>query len=216
MTKIAFILDGCGMLDGSEIHESVCSLLAVDQANCEYKCFSLNKDQNVVFNHKTKEEVNEKRNMMAESARISRLRISDIKTLNVNEFDILFIPGGRGLGYNLCDYCIKGENYNVDPDVKRVILDFYKENKPICALCLAPILLNKVLKNIKITFGNDINMADLVNKSGNIHIETESGDICVDKENKILTSPCYMLAKSIKTIYEEATKIVSEAVKMIK
>ena len=205
--KVAVILAGCGILDGSEIHESVCSLLALSQHNCEYTCFSFDKEQKVVFNHKTREQSNEKRNMMAEAGRIARLRINDIKTLNVNDFDALWIPGGRGTGYNLCSYFIDGENYIVDEDLERIIKEFYKQKKPICALCLAPIVLNKVLKNIKITVGNDETFAKLINKN-NIHIETNSGDICIDKINKIISSPCYMLTKNISVIYTETTKIV--------
>lgn len=210
--KVAVILAGCGILDGSEIHESVCSLLALSQHNCEYICFSFDKEQQVVYNHKTKEIIKEKRNMMAEAGRIARLKINDIKTLNVNEFDALWIPGGRGTGYNLCSYFIDGENYKVDEDLEKVIKEFYKQKKPICALCLAPIVLNKVLSNIKITVGNDDIITKLINKNNN-HIETKSGNICIDKENKIISSPCYMLTKNISIIYTETTKLVEAMLK---
>lgn len=215
MKKIAFILAGCGIMDGSEIHESTCSLLSAKQLGCEYQCFSLDENQNIVFNHKTKQEVNETRNMLEESARIARLRIKDINELNVDDFDILLIPGGRGVGYNLCNYFIKGENYEVEPPVKKVINEFYKNKKPICALCLAPMVLNKSLKNISITVGNDELLSNIINNSGNKHVNTESGNICIDKENKIITSPCYMLTKNIDVVYNEAYKIIKSALELI-
>lgn len=214
MKKVAVILAGCGIMDGSEVHESTCSLLAIREADCEYTCFSFDKEQPVVFNHKTKEEIKQSRNMMAEAGRIARLRINDIKTLNVDDFDILWIPGGRGTGYNLCSYFIDGDNYSVEPDLEKVIKEFHKQNKPICALCLAPLVLNKVLKNIKITVGNDEIISKMINNSGNIHINTETENICVDENNKIISSPCYMLTRDIKVVYNEATKILNKAIEL--
>lgn len=216
MKKIAVILAGCGILDGSEIHESTCSLLAMQQQGCEYTCFSLNKNQTIVFNHSTKEEIQETRNMLAESARIARLKINDIKTLNVNDFDILYIPGGRGVCYNLCSFFIANENYTVELEVKNVINEFFRQKKPICALCLAPVVVNKALegKNIKLTVGNDKEIANLINKMNNKHIDTEPNNICVDEENKILTSPCYMLTKEIVVVYNEAFAIIQKAIEL--
>ena len=64
MKKFAVILCGCGTLDGSEIHESVMTLLAIDRNDCEYSIFAPDADQYHVVNHVTGQVMEEKRNMM--------------------------------------------------------------------------------------------------------------------------------------------------------
>ena len=214
MKKFAFILAGCGGFDGTEIHEATYSFLACRQLGCKYKCFSINKQQKIVKNTITREVVNENRNLLVESARLAKNGIEDIKNLNVDDFDVLFFPGGLGSAINISTYYLDGENYTVDESVKEIILKFKKQNKPICAVCIAPMILNKVLSEIEITLGNDKNIAEIVEKSGNNHINTESGEICVDKQNKIFTSPCFMLTKDPAVVYNEIFNIVKEVVKL--
>jgi enhancing lycopene biosynthesis protein 2 len=47
--KIALILSGCGQRDGSEIQETVLSLLALNQANMDVDAFAPNISQEQVF-----------------------------------------------------------------------------------------------------------------------------------------------------------------------
>ena len=53
--KIAVVLSGCGVMDGSEIHESVLTLLAIDRAGAEAVCMAPNIKQYHVINHLTGE-----------------------------------------------------------------------------------------------------------------------------------------------------------------
>lgn len=221
MKKIAFILAGCGGLDGTEVHEALYSFLAAKQLGCEYSCFSIDKPQyrvNNFLNGKVVE--NETRNVMLESARLVRRgNIENIKKLDVNDFDILFFPGGIGSALNISTFMTKenknnNENYTVDTDVKKIINNFREKDKPICALCIAPMILAKSLKNVVITIGNDEKTAETIEKTGNIHKNTESGNICVDKKNKIITSPCFMLTKNIEVVYSEAYKVIKSAIEL--
>ena len=43
--KIGVVLSGCGVYDGTEIHESVITLLAIDRAGAEAVCMAPNVDQ---------------------------------------------------------------------------------------------------------------------------------------------------------------------------
>lgn len=212
MKKIAFILAGCGGTDGTEIHEATYSYLAAKQLGCEYECFSINKKQKIVKNNYTQEEVNEERNLLVESARLGKFGIKDIKELNVNNFDILFFPGGYGSAINISTYAIDGENYHVDENVAKVIKDFKEAGKVICAVCIAPMILAKTLTNTKITLGNDKKIARIVNSTGNHFVDTESGNICVDEENKVITSPCFMMTVNPAVVYEEVYAIMEKAI----
>lgn len=212
MKKIAFILAGCGGTDGTEIHEATYSYLAAKQLGCEYECFSINKKQKIVKNNYTQEEVNEERNLLVESARLGKFGIKDIKELNVNNFDILFFPGGYGSAINISTYAIDGENYHVDENVAKIIKDFKEAGKIICAVCIAPMILAKTLTNTKITLGEDKKIARIVNATGNHFVETESGNICVDEENKVITSPCFMMTTNPAIVYEEVYAIIEKAI----
>ncbi len=221
MKKIAFILSGCGGLDGTEVHEALYSFLAVKQLGCNYECFSINKSQYRVNNFLTGEVIeNETRNIMQESARLVRNKaIKEIAELRVDDFDILFFPGGVGSALNISTFFTKenineDENYTVDESIKKIIKEFYEQKKPICALCIAPMILAKSLNKITITIGNNKKIAKIIEKTGNFHKDTESGNICIDEKNKIITSPCFMLANNIEIIYNEAYKVVKKAIEL--
>ena len=64
--KVGVILSGCGFKDGAEIHESVCTLLALDRIGVDVICCAPNIEQTVVINHLTGETVAEKRNVLVE------------------------------------------------------------------------------------------------------------------------------------------------------
>ncbi len=84
--KIGVVLSGCGVYDGTEIHESVITLLAIDRAGAEAVCMAPNVDQMHVVNHLTGEEVvGEKRNVLVEAARIARGDIKDISEVKVDD-----------------------------------------------------------------------------------------------------------------------------------
>ena len=153
MKKFAVVLCGCGSLDGSEIHESVMTLLAIDKSGSSYTVFAPNDDQFQVINHITKQPVNQTRNMMEEASRISRGEIQELSEYNPDDFDALVFPGGNGAAKNLFTYGIDGINMAVRPDVEKVILETYRAKKPIGALCIAPVLIAKVLPGVALTVG---------------------------------------------------------------
>ncbi|MCD6533834.1 MAG: isoprenoid biosynthesis protein ElbB, partial [Deltaproteobacteria bacterium] len=76
--KIGVLLSGCGVFDGTEIHESVLTLLFIDQAGAEAVCFAPDIPQAQVINHLTQQEEKETRNVLVESARIARGEIQNI------------------------------------------------------------------------------------------------------------------------------------------
>ena len=95
MKKIAVILSGCGVYDGSEIHEAVLTLLAIEQQGASYHCFAPNIAQHHVINHLTGEvSSDESRNVLIEAARIGRGDVEDLVELREQDFDgIIFIGG---------------------------------------------------------------------------------------------------------------------------
>jgi len=206
--KIAVVLAGSGVYDGSEIHEATLSLYAISKNGGEYEIFAPNIDQYHVINHITGEEMSEKRNVLVESARIARGNIKNLTDFNVDNFDAVLFPGGFGIAKNLCSFAFDGPDCDVNPDVEAVIKAMHKVGKPIGALCISPALIAKVLGKVKLTIGQDAGTAKAITSLGATHINTNHGEIVFDRDNNIVTTPCYMLDATIAQIGEGAENVV--------
>lgn len=200
MKKFAVILCGCGTLDGSEIHESVMTLLAIDRNGGEYSIFAPDDWQYHVVNHITGESMDERRNMLLEAARIARGKVRPIQECHVADFDALVFPGGNGSAKNLFTYALEGPGCTVREDVAALVRAFHEARKPIGALCIAPVMLAKVLEGITVTIGKDPGTAAHVAAMGAKHEETIQGGVAVDEQNLVFTTPCYMLPARISDI----------------
>ena len=207
--KIAVILSGCGVYDGAEIHEATLSLLAIARAGATYQCFAPDMEQAHVINHLTGEEMHEKRNVLVEAARIAKGNIQSLKDFNAKDYDAILFPGGFGAAKNLCTFAFDGTNCKVNPDVENAIKATAIEKKPIGALCISPVLITKVLRNIEVTIGQDEGTASAIINFGGIHRPADHGEIVIDKSNKVVTTPCYMLDATIDQIADETEKVVN-------
>ena len=214
--RFAVVLSGCGRSDGSEIHESVTALLNIDNMGCEYQCFAPNIDQAFVVNNITQEKMPEKRNVLVEAARIARGDIKDIALLDLDDFDCILLPGGLGAITNWCDFQNKGVDCNVDNSISKILELAYIKEKVIGAMCIAPVVLAKVLgrHSITVTIGNDAGVASAIEKMGAHHQNTKVEDACVDTENKVVTTSAYMLANSIKDVNLGAHSLIKEMIKL--
>ena len=197
MKQFAVILAGCGVYDGAEIHEAVLTLLAIKKAGADYKIFAPDIEQFHVINHLTGEVTNDKRNALVESARIARGKIYPLGDFSAPDFDALIFPGGFGVAKNLCTYAFDGVDFRVNKDVEKAIKQMYKLGKPIGAMCIAPVLLAKVLENIGITIGNDKGTATDITKLGSSHKVADFTEVVIDTDNLIFSTPCYMLDADI-------------------
>lgn len=217
MKKIAVVLSGCGVFDGTEIHEAVLTLLALSKADVAYQCLAPNIAQTKVVNHLTNEEsVGEKRNVLEESARIARGQILDIAKANPADYAAVIFPGGYGAALNLCDFAIVGERCTVQPDVVAFTQAIAKAGKPAGFICIAPALITRIYgAGIKLTIGNDEQTADTLEKMGAIHVTCTVDDIVVDDKHKVVTTPAYMLAQSISEAASGIEKLVHRVLELI-
>ncbi len=216
MKKFAMILAGSGVQDGSEIHEATLSMLAIMQQGGSYQLFAPNVEQHNVVNHLTGEEMNEKRNVLVESARIARGQIKSLDDFSAGDFDALIIPGGFGVAKNLCDYAFKGADCSVNPQVAEAINTMHDQKKPIGALCISPVLLSKVLGEVTITVGDDDSTIDKVEEMGSQHLVTTHGEVIYDDDHNLFTTPCYMLDANIRQVYQGAYALVDAMMKAMK
>ncbi len=208
MKKIAVVLSGCGVFDGAEIHEATLSLLAIAKQGCSYEIFAPDTTQHHVINHITGEEMDETRNVLVEAARIARGSIKDLKQFNPEEFDGLLFPGGFGAAKNLSTWAFDGAEATVLPEVEKAIRGMVKLKKPVGALCISPVILAKIFGEVNLTIGDDESTIDALESLGTTHVYTTHGEVVVDADHNLVTTPCYMLDATISQIAEGADNIV--------
>ena len=210
--KVAVLLSGCGVYDGAEIYETVLTLLRLDQNNVGYQCFAPNDNQHHVINHLTGEEMPEQRNMLVEAARLARGEIKPLADLDSSDFDALIIPGGFGAAKNLSDFAFKGSDLTVRPDVIAAVQGFHKTGKPVGLMCIAPAMSAKLFgEGVECTIGHDVDTVAALKQTGAVHKDCAAHDIVVDRNNKLVTTPAYMLAGTI----SEAASGINRLVDMV-
>lgn len=211
----AVILSGCGHQDGAEIHEATLTLLAIHKHGAEFVCYAPDIKQHHVLNHITGQEMNEQRNVLIESARIARGKIAALATFDANSVDALVIPGGFGAAKNLSSYAFDGVNCVVNADVGKAVRAVHAAGKPIGALCIAPVILAKILGNVSLTIGQDPGTAENITAMGAKHVPTMQGEVALDRQHKIVSTPCYMLASRVDQIAEGADKLIAAMLAMM-
>ena len=218
--RIGLCLSGCGMNDGSEIHESVITILALDSLDVDIVYMAPNITQKIVNNHLINNNSNETRNVLTESARISRGNILDIVDINHDNLDALIFPGGYGAVLNLCDFALNGSSATVQKDVFNLIASMINNNKPLGVICIAPAMLACVLRDLslsaKLTIGNDKDVAMQINNMGCKHIDCKVNDIVFDPNLNIVSTPAYMLAENILQAKVGIDNLVKKIVDIIK
>ncbi len=214
--KIAVVLSGCGNKDGTEITEAVSLIINLSKHNADIEYFAPDLDFSVVNFLTNTLDDNHKRNMMTEASRITRSKMSALTELNPDKFDGLAIPGGYGVVKNLCDWASKKSKCQVNSDLSKIILKFYEQSKPIAAICIAPVLLAKVLgpKKVTVTIGNDPETIQEILKTGAYHEICPVDDYVTDRECKVITTPAYMYNATPIQIFEGISKLTKEFMEM--
>ena len=220
MNKVGVVLSGCGHQDGSEIHEAVFTLHALEKAGAEAIIMAPDMDQFHVINHLNgNEDLTESRNILVESARIARGKVVDVASVSGHQLDALIFPGGTGMAKNIFDYSMAGINCTVISDVQRLVVEILEADKPLGAICIAPVMVAKVLEFLGRTgtvtggFNDEIN--NDIKAMGINTIEVGAEEIVVDKENKIVTTPAYVEAKSMNESFTGIEKLVNKVLDMI-
>ncbi len=216
MKKIGVILSGCGVFDGTEIHESVLTLLSIDRAGAQAVCMAPNTPQFHVINHLTGQATEETRNVLVESARIARGQIEDLAGVTPGDFDGLILPGGYGAAKNLCNFAIAGAQFQVHPEVERVVRATHQAGKPIGFICISPVIAARILgqNHVEVTIGNDRDTAAVIEACGARHIDCTVRDIHVDYVRKVISTPAYMLGRRINEVAEGIDKLVRVVVEL--
>lgn len=218
MKKVALILSGCGVYDGSEIHEVCAALLALHQVGAEVTACAPSGDQRHVINHVSGNPVEgDHREIMEEAARLVRGDIKPLAGLDPSDFDAVVLPGGFGAAKNLCNFATEGDQCTVHTDVRGFLREANNLGKPIGAMCIAPVILAKIFGedlHPELTIGTDSATAAMMENMGANHVACEAAETVVDERNKMVTTPAYMLAGDIGTVFSGAAGFVNNLMRL--
>lgn len=225
--KIGVLLSGCGVYDGAEIHESVFALLAIAEAGHEAVCISVDKNQHHVVNHLNGEEQKETRNMMVESARIARGEVTEINDITPADLDMIVIPGGFGSAKNFTSWAFEGPDGSILPEVKLLLVNMANVGKPIVALCVSPVVVAKAFEGSDVktfmTIGSDKAESDYdingfvegLSKTGVATTMKLANEINVDRVNKVVTAPCYMMKSDLITLRNNIANAINAGIELV-
>jgi enhancing lycopene biosynthesis protein 2 len=212
MKKVAVVLAGCGRMDGSEVHESVLSLLFLARGGAKYQCFAPDEPQRGVVDHLSGKAMAETRNQIVEAARIARGDIRPLTSARAADFDALLVPGGNGAFKNLGH----GPG-DLHPELRRLLNEFADAGKPIAAVCIAPVLVARALgsRGVELTIGDDRDTATAIEKTGARHVPCAVGDCVADERRKVVSTPAYMLGPGIADVAAGIEKCVARLLKWL-
>lgn len=220
--SVALVLSGCGVYDGTEVHEASAIMVHLSRAGAEVTIFAPDVEMMHVVNHCKGEPVADKRNVMQESARIARGDVTDLAKLDVSAFDALIIPGGFGVAKNLSDWATKGKEYSITPQIDKVIKGFHQAKKPIGLCCISPVLAAKAIPGCELTVGHDkeckmwpyAQVAQSMAELGCKHVNKHVGEVHVDTKNKLVTTSAFMCNAPIHEIFDGLELMVADVLKL--
>ena len=231
LRNVAVVLSGCGVYDGSEIHEASACLVHLSRHSASVRVFAPDIPQKHVINHLTGEALPETRNVLAESARIARggQNISSLDKLQVNQFQAIILPGGFGAAKNLSTWAFDGEQMTVNDQLGKILKDFFHSKKPIGLCCISPIIAAKLFPGVKLTLGKMKNLSE--NEAKNVFPysgavlsarqmgadtqECDINEVCVDDKNRIVTTPAFMKNASFHEVFDGVGLMVEKVIQLI-
>lgn len=209
--RVGVVLAGCGYLDGAEIHEAVCTLLALDRRKAALVAMAPDVEQLHVVDHVKSAPVDgARRNVLAEASRIVRGQIKEIGAVSAGDLDALIFPGGFGAAKNLCSFAVEGKAMKVLPRVEKLVREVRAAGKPMGFICIAPVIAAKIFgaDGVTVTIGNDKDTAEAITSWGATHVDRKVDDIAVDEKLKIVSTPAYMLGPWIADVNAGIDKLV--------
>jgi len=226
LKNVAVVLSGSGVYDGSEIHEASAVLVHLSRADININIYAPDIPQMHVVNHKTGEvPEGATRNVLEESARIARGKISPLTELDVSSHDAVVFPGGFGAAKNLSSFATNGPDCEVNEDVAKIIKAFHSAKKPIGLCCIAPVLAAKTIPGCSVTLGQDLEdngkwpyagATAAVTAMGAKHVNKDVDEVHIDEKNKIVTSPAFMCETKIHHIHDGIGKMIHAVLSLIK
>jgi enhancing lycopene biosynthesis protein 2 len=173
--RIGVLLGGCGLYDGSDIHETVLALLALEAAGERPVLIAPDLAQGRTVDHLSADEVpGEHRNVLKESARLARGAIRALTEVHPEDLEALIIPGGYGPVVNFSSgFAKRDEAWTIRPEIAAFLRHFLEARKPIGLISLGEVPVRTLL-------GQELEVAPP---------PPDPGLLGIDRERRIVHTP---------------------------
>ncbi|XP_043204041.1 glutamine amidotransferase-like class 1 domain-containing protein 3A, mitochondrial isoform X1 [Amphibalanus amphitrite] len=222
--KVAVVLSGCGVYDGTEVHEASACLVHLSRAGADVQCYAPDVKQMHVVDHVKGQPVEgESRGVLQESARIARGDVRDLSTLDLSQADAVVFPGGFGAAKNLSTFGTEGAAMSVQPEAERVLKEFHAAGRPVALCCIAPVLAARLVPGARVTLGASgpqwpyAGSQEAASGWGADVQQCQVDEVCVDEKNRLVTTPAFMYdTKEFHRVFDGVGKMIGELIKMLK
>jgi enhancing lycopene biosynthesis protein 2 len=226
--RVALILSGNGVYDGTECTEGVAALVHLSRAGAQVQCYAPDVLQMHAIDHTKGAPHENNRNVLQESARLARGCVKPLNELDIATIDAIVLPGGFGAAKNLSNWATDGVGATLNEDVKRVIVGAHAAKKPIGACCIAPTLLALALKDVPggvlLTVGSGdttkpeqwpyAGTAGQIRELGAVHVEVGIDGCITDEANLLVTAPAYMYEGRPHEVFDSVGRMVDGVLKL--
>jgi len=156
--RVGVLLSGCGRLDGSDVAESILTLLVIERAGAQAVCAAPDVDQAAVIDHVSGERAEGAAlNAWAEAARLVGPEIRPLSALTVDSIDALIVPGWEGPIATMSDYPQKQALCQIQPEVAQLLRAMLQARRPMGFFGLSALLAARVLgpaARVRLTLGS--------------------------------------------------------------
>ncbi len=211
------LLSGCGVHDGTEVHEAAAVALALDRAGVSVEWASPNIAlPRVIDHHRGAPSPWETRNALVESERIARGSAVDLGDVATNRYAVLLIPGGHGAARVLCDHGVSGRTATVHPEVERVIREARALGCAIGAACLGVVPVARVLgrEGVKLAQVGDTSLGDDLRAWGANPVAVGAREVVVDRAVRVVSTPAFTATDRFGEVFEGIDRMVRAALEL--
>ena len=193
------LLSGCGFLDGAEIQEACCTLLALDRRGAELVAMAPDVAQHHVVDHLAKQPAaGQGRGVLAESARIVRGQIRDLRqAVKADRARRAHPPGRLRGGQEPLHLRLRGAaDEGAARRWRRLVKAMRAAGKPQGFVCIAPVVAARVLGargGAASPSATTPGPPRHIESWGARHVPCRVEEIAVDERLKVVSTPAYML-----------------------
>ncbi len=199
--RIGVLLGGCGLYDGTDVHEAVLTLLALEAAGEKPVLLAPDIAQERTVDHLSGEEVAaERRDVLRESARLARGAIRDLASFRPEDLEALIVPGGYGPVVNFSTgFARRDRPHGIVPEVAAFLRHFLEARKPIGLVGLGEIPVRTLL-------GQELAL---------MPPPADPRTVSVDREGRIVHTPGFSAFTRLRDVQAGIEAMIGEVLRMM-
>lgn len=214
--RIGVILSGCGAQDGTDVHEAVFLLLAIEKAGAEAVCLAPETIQTDVIDHRSGRRAPEARAAWAEAARLARAPVVPLTRAVHHCLDAALVPGGLGAAKTLSNYSAEGSDGWVELSTGRLLAEMHVLKKPIGVMGMGAIVLAELVgwEHVTLTVGDDEMAAAGIRALGARCRRAAPSAVVVDEARRIASTPGFLASKRLQDVAAGAEALVGAVLQL--